>query len=217
MKSSNPYSGIYEAQTTRTLDNNGGNPACNQGGMAVVQGFDGYNIAETGNITKTITSGRNDTHNLPIVLEGNGSRESHRGNGYKESETMYTLNTVEQHAVCTYQKVTGTLNPGAHAGSYNGQDAYNDMLVVSAKQPKESKDFIVYGLDRASFNQGQNAQFDFSVEEEKAQTLVSKGPGGGTSETIDALCARDYKGVGSQYVDEGKCIVCYSRSSDTEN
>ena len=31
----------------------------------------------------------------------------------------------------TYQDVTGTLSPGAHAGSYNGQDAYNDMLVVS--------------------------------------------------------------------------------------
>lgn len=30
----------------------------------------------------------------------------------------------------TYQTVTGTLNPAAHAGSYNGQDAYNDMLVV---------------------------------------------------------------------------------------
>lgn len=30
----------------------------------------------------------------------------------------------------TYQRVTGTLNPGAHPGSYNGQDAYNDMLVV---------------------------------------------------------------------------------------
>lgn len=30
----------------------------------------------------------------------------------------------------TYQTVTGTLNPGAHSGSYNGQDAYNDMLVV---------------------------------------------------------------------------------------
>ena len=28
------------------------------------------------------------------------------------------------------QKTTGTLSPGAHAGSYNGQDAYNDMLVV---------------------------------------------------------------------------------------
>lgn len=38
MKSSNPNSGIYEANTTRTLDLNGGNPACNQGGMIVCQG-----------------------------------------------------------------------------------------------------------------------------------------------------------------------------------
>lgn len=36
MKSSNPHSGIYEADTARTLDLNGGSPACNQGGMAVV-------------------------------------------------------------------------------------------------------------------------------------------------------------------------------------
>jgi DNA (cytosine-5)-methyltransferase 1 len=32
MKSSNPHSGVYEADTTRTLDLNGGNPNCNQGG-----------------------------------------------------------------------------------------------------------------------------------------------------------------------------------------
>ena len=37
MKSSNPHSGIYEAETARTLDLNGGNPACNQGGIAVVE------------------------------------------------------------------------------------------------------------------------------------------------------------------------------------
>lgn len=37
MKSANPHSGIYEAETSRTLDLNGGNPACNQGGIAVVQ------------------------------------------------------------------------------------------------------------------------------------------------------------------------------------
>jgi hypothetical protein len=88
MKSSNPHSGIYEANTTRTLDNNGGNPACNQGGM--------------------------------IVLEGNGTRPSHKGDGYKESDTMYTLNGTEQHGVCTYQETTGTLNPGAHAGNWGG-------------------------------------------------------------------------------------------------
>ena len=30
----------------------------------------------------------------------------------------------------SYQKVAGTLNQGGHPGSYNGQDAYNDLLVV---------------------------------------------------------------------------------------
>lgn len=32
--------------------------------------------------------------------------------------------------VMTYQNVAGTLSPGGHPGSYNGQDAYNDLLVV---------------------------------------------------------------------------------------
>lgn len=32
--------------------------------------------------------------------------------------------------VMTYQTVTGTLSPGAHPGSYNGQDAYNDLLIT---------------------------------------------------------------------------------------
>lgn len=36
MKSDNPHSGFYEADTSRTLDANGGNPGCNQGGIAVV-------------------------------------------------------------------------------------------------------------------------------------------------------------------------------------
>lgn len=39
-----------------------------------------------------------------ICIEGNGTRGSHKGNGYKESDTMYTLNTVEQHAVVSYKK-----------------------------------------------------------------------------------------------------------------
>lgn len=36
MKSNNPRSGFYEADTSRTLDRCGGNPSCNQGGIAVV-------------------------------------------------------------------------------------------------------------------------------------------------------------------------------------
>ena len=133
MKSDNPNSGIYEAETARTLDLNGGSPACNQGGMAVVQGFDGYNQSVTGDVSMSLRNKNADSdhipivfdasrrhnvqemgdvcetvqaqygtggNNTPIVLEGNGSRDSHKGDGYRESETMYTLNTVEQHAIC---------------------------------------------------------------------------------------------------------------------
>jgi hypothetical protein len=35
----------------------------------------------------------------PICIEGNGSRPSHKGDGYAETDTMYTLNTTERHAV----------------------------------------------------------------------------------------------------------------------
>jgi len=136
MKSENPHSGIYEAETTRTLDNNGGNPACNQGGM--------------------------------IVLEGNGQRDSHKGDGYKESDTMYTLNTVEQHAVCV------------------SQDAYDK----------------------------------FTENEKSASLKACGGTYGGVgsvSDTVGTLCAADAKGVGNQYVNDGKCIIQYCRSSDSEN
>jgi DNA (cytosine-5)-methyltransferase 1 len=34
-----------------------------------------------------------------IAIEGNGARPSHKGNGYKETDKMYTLNTTEVHGV----------------------------------------------------------------------------------------------------------------------
>lgn len=136
MKSDNPNSGFYEAKTTRCLDGNGGNPSCNQGGMAVV------------------------------ALEGNGSRPSHHGDGYSEEDVSYTLNATEHHAVA-------------------------------------------YGLDRAAFNQGKNALYDFAVEAELEPTMVAKGPGAvaqptfssskasffteATEETANCLVATDYK------------------------
>jgi DNA (cytosine-5)-methyltransferase 1 len=38
MLSANPTAGIYEAETSRTLDTGGASPSCNQGGIAVVDG-----------------------------------------------------------------------------------------------------------------------------------------------------------------------------------
>lgn len=77
--------------------------------------------------------------------QGGGESRNHDGSGNglgigKEGDPSPTLTAGDRHGVITggnqvpltYQDVTGTLSPGAHAGSYNGQDAYNDMLVCGA-------------------------------------------------------------------------------------
>lgn len=34
-----------------------------------------------------------------VMIEGNGSRPSHKGDGFRQSNEMYTLNTIEVHKV----------------------------------------------------------------------------------------------------------------------
>lgn len=73
MKSANPHSGVYEADTSRTLDLNGGNPACNQGGICVVEPVvaDLYNATLTGDTAATVTAstGQCGGASGPSVLE----------------------------------------------------------------------------------------------------------------------------------------------------
>ena len=132
MKSANPHVGFYHADTSRTLDANGGNPTCNQGGT--------------------------------IVIEGNGTRPSHQGDGYKESDVMYTLNTVDRHAV--YSMTTGSF----------AQVSENMAPTVLARDYKDPT-AVCYGIGRDTFNQGKNAKFAPTFEPELQPTLVAKGPG----------------------------------------
>lgn len=168
MKSDNPNSGFYEADTSRTLDANGGNPTCNQGGIA--------------------------------VLEGNGSRPSHKGDGYKESDIMYTLNATEQHAVA-FADVHATLSAN------DGPKGPSSQMM---KNPEEN--FVgepSYGIGRPAMNQGYNASFSFQIEEEVEPTLVAAGASGvahprfssskasffteANEECANTLVATDYK------------------------
>ena len=168
MKSDNPKSGFYEAETSRTLDANGGNPTCNQGGIA--------------------------------VLEGNGSRPSHKGDGYKESDVMYTLNATEQHAVA-FADVHATLSAN------DGPKGQSSQMM---KNPEEN--FVgepSYGIGRPAMNQGYNASFSFQIEEEAEPTLVAAGASGvahprfssskasffteANEECANTLVATDYK------------------------
>ena len=85
-QSSNPHSGCYEADTTRTLDTGGGDPTRNQGGMIVVYENHGQDnrYKELGKIGETVTAkygtGGN---NQPIVVQPSFSI----GRDYTTTET----------------------------------------------------------------------------------------------------------------------------------
>ncbi len=114
MLSDNPHSGFYEADTSRCLDANGGDPSCNQGGIAVV------------------------------AIEGNGSRPSHRGDGYKETDAMYTLNATEQHGVA-YSSSKASFFTSAE------KELANTLVATDYKDPpivndEDDADYIVRRL-----------------------------------------------------------------------
>ena len=68
----------------------------------------------------------------PVALDMTHACDVIRECGEQVPALQARMGTGGNQVPLTYQDVTGTLSPGAHAGSYNGQDAYNDMLVCGA-------------------------------------------------------------------------------------
>lgn len=178
MKSSNPKSGVYVADTSRTLDLNGGNPACNQGGMAVVcAGFKLGNSEQARSIgyaeeqapTLNAECGGNKT--AVVELDMSHACDVIRECGEVVPSLQARMGTGGNQVPLTYQYVTGTLSPGAHAGSYNGQDAYNDMLVCGENSQQ-------------AFAQKRFAEYDRS--ENAVSLRASGGDYGGCSECLVA-------------------------------
>lgn len=113
MKSDNPDSGIYEADTSRTLDTGGGNPGCNQGGIAVV--FDGKQVTSKDNRSNpqhgdpchTLASGSADS---AVCVQGSmigrADKNGPQGDGVNEG-VSFTLNTADRHSVA-YAMTTGS-------------------------------------------------------------------------------------------------------------
>jgi DNA (cytosine-5)-methyltransferase 1 len=136
---------------------NGGNPACNQGGMAVVSRAVSLGCGDV-SATLTASMGNGITETTQdkqiICIEGNGQRESHKGNGYKESDIMYTLNTVEQHAVACETKYTEEPY-NATTGSFM---MFGNSGVAETLMARDYKDpqIVSYGVD--CYNQSQSKE-----------------------------------------------------------
>lgn len=109
MKSENPRSGFYEAETSRCLDANGGNPTCNQGGMAVVA--------------------------LQGSIIGRADKNGPQGSGVNE-DVSFTLDAADRHAVA-YCMTTGTYTQTLEEQSPTlmARD-YKDPPVVNETEPE---------------------------------------------------------------------------------
>ena len=109
MKSDNPKSGFYEAETSRCLDANGGNPTCNQGGMAVVA--------------------------LQGSMIGRADKNGPQGSGVNE-DVSFTLDAADRHAVAycmTAGSYTQTLKE--RSPTLMARD-YKDPPVVNETEPE---------------------------------------------------------------------------------
>ena len=97
-----------------------------------------------------------------VVVEGNGSRPSHHGDGYKESETMYTLNCTENHAV-SYGIGRPAMNQGYNAKfSFQIEEEKSPTIVASGAG----------GIAHPKYSTSKNSHHTVA-EKEKANTLVA--------------------------------------------
>ncbi len=168
MKSDNPHSGIYEAETARTLDGNGGNPSCNQGGIAVVaftqnQRDEVRDLGDRSAVVCANAGTKQQTFVLQGSMIGREDRNGPQGGGINE-DVSFTLNTIDRHAV--YTMTTGSF-------AQVSEDKAPTVLARDYKDPTA----VCYGIGRDTFNQGQNAKFSPTFEKELQPTLVAKGPG----------------------------------------
>ena len=161
MKSDNPHSGIYEAETSRTLDAlNCGYPGCNQGGMAVVEPV-------TYSIENHPADSRVDIDDSGKVQTLTSRMGTGGGNVPMVMEPAYCIGNGQVDQLGLSEKV-GTLN------------CMHDQQAVIC-------------IDRAYFNQGQNAQYDPQCYEDgTVPTLVARGPSA-VAHGVDCRNATEYE------------------------
>ena len=161
MLSANPHAGIYEAQTSRTLETSGSSPQCHQGGMLVV------------------APAENPCYCLQGSMIGRKEENGPQGDGINR-EVAFTLDTSDRHAV--YAMTTGSFTQVDQEKSppLMARD-YKDPPLVGMDETPSEPEGAAYAMDRACFSAGQNAQYSMNIGKEKVPTLTAQGPGAVTA------------------------------------
>ena len=123
---------------------------------------------EQGKETPRDTRESSEKASRTVCIEGNGTRASHMGDGYKESDVMYTLNTVEKHAVCTENQNVKCIGNGQVHQLYL-QDTVGALNCMSDQQK------IIQGIATQSYS-------ELKLSDKAATLRASGGVYGGGSE-----------------------------------
>ena len=108
MLSDNPYAGIYEAETSRTLDRSGGHPGCNQGGVCVVE----------------------KAYSLQGNMIGRADQNGPQGSGIGE-DVAFTLNTADQQGVAAVYHAS----KNSHVTKFSDGPAIDTLVASEYKEP----------------------------------------------------------------------------------
>ena len=180
----NARQNVYETNTARTVDTGGIPPDANQGGIAVVEA---YGICSK---------------------DSNAMKSNNPNSGFYKAETSKTLDTSDQlpnknQGGIAVVAVEGNGTRPSHHGNGYSEEGVGYTLNTTEQHG------VAYGIDRATYNMGKNAQYAISIQEEVEPTMVAKGPGAvahptyctsknsyhtrASEELADTLVASDYK------------------------
>ena len=148
----NARQNVYETTTARTIDTGGIPPDANQGGIAIVEA---YGICSQ---------------------DSNSMKSDNPKSGFYKAETSRTLDTSDQspnknQGGIAVVAVEGNGTRPSHHGNGYSEEGVGYTLNATEQHG------IAYGIDRATYNMGKNAQYAISIQEEVEPTIVAKGPG----------------------------------------
>ena len=153
-----------------------GTIACNNDQFLVITGVDCFNQAETGDKSMTICSGKDCTHLPCVAIYGKGTRPHNKEEAQKWEEAVIA-NCLNVNDIGESRANEIVVMATQQGGAEIGIDLC-PTITAAAGMSGNNQPVICYALDRSSFNQGINAQYDIGIDDSGiAQTLVAKGPG----------------------------------------
>lgn len=148
--------------------------------------------------TLTASAGMGGTWKPVICIQGNvidrSDNAGANGAGWRLNQ-CYTLNTIDRPAV-VYATGNGQVDNMALSDKFGALDCMHDQKIVVLAMSERQMSMVIsenmantlaatdykgvqiLAIDRAAFNQGENAKYDFQIDGGgTAQTLIARGPG----------------------------------------